>query len=67
MARWQITYRAKRSPYVMGLQRREHIKITQKPNTVFVSGTHLDNRKNAEKYFKDVYYWAVIMSLKKVA
>jgi len=64
--RWQIIYRAKKTPYVIGLEKRTKTKIVSKPNTVYLSGNDLTDRKTALRRFKDIYYWAIVTSLKRI-
>ncbi len=66
MASWKVTHRAKRSPFVVGLQRRRRIKLRDEPITVFLSGDSLVTRKDALREFKKLRPWAVITNLTKV-
>ena len=66
MATWKVTYRAKKSQYVIGLEKRRGMKIKNLPNTVTFSGAELDTRQKALAAFKKIYYWAVITSFKQV-
>ena len=66
MAKWKVTYRAKKSPYVVGLQKRRGIKMKESLTTVTFSGEDLNTRQNALRAFKKIYYWAIVTSLKKI-
>ena len=65
MAKWRVIYRAKKSPYVVGLQKRRGIKISPKPNTVIFTSNHITTRQEALIEFKKMFTWARIISLKK--
>jgi len=64
--RWLVTYRAKKSAYVRGLEKRRGLAIKSKPTTVTFSGTNVGTRAAALKAFKKLYPWVVILSFRRV-
>ena len=64
---WRITYRAKKSPYVLGLEKRRGEKLPYEEAIATISGNNIHTRADAIKAFKDWYSWAVIVKSKREA
>jgi len=64
--KWEVELRAKKSPYVRGLDKRTGQKIKVSNWKVNVGGSGLLTKKAVIDFMKECYPWAMIVKIKPV-
>lgn len=62
--KWAVEIRAKKSPYVRGLEKRTGRKIQESNQKLTVGGNDLLTKASVVKFIKRVYPWAVIVKIR---
>jgi hypothetical protein len=64
--RWKVIFRAKKSPYFVGLQKRRGYKLPVPLDAAYIVGTGLDSRDIAMREFKRLKPWVVVLHIYRV-
>jgi len=65
MSNWNVTYRTKNSPYIVGMQKRLGRKLKDEFRTVVYSSNYITTRRDALIAFKKLHPWIVVTSMRK--